>query len=57
MNIIDNAFNGKYSEFADEVKAELKTRLANHETIKNYTSVMQRIEDNKAAFKAIANRE
>lgn len=57
MNIIDNAYQGKYNDFADEVKTELKTRLANHETVKNYTSVLQRIQDNQAAYKAIANRE
>ena len=56
MNIIDNAYQGKYDDFANEVKAELKERLANHETVKNYMNIMQRIHDNKEAFKSISER-
>lgn len=56
MSKIDLAYNGKYSEFADEIKSELKSKLADNQTIKDYFSVLDRIHANKDSYRAITNR-
>lgn len=56
MSKIDLAYSGKYSEFADEIKSELKAKLADNQTIKDYSTVLDRIHANKASFKEITNR-
>lgn len=57
MDILDLVNQGKYNEFADNVKTQLKQALSQHDSIKEYSQKIQVIHDQKNAFKAITNRD
>jgi len=50
---IDNAVEKKYSDFSDAVKTELRTKMANHDTSKQYASDYDKIQDMKDLFSQI----
>lgn len=52
--IIKLATAGKYTEFSDIIKEELKTKLSNHEVMKNYSNSVEQIKKFKDQFKAIS---
>jgi len=56
-NVIDLAINKKYTEFSDAVKAELKSKISNHDISKKYTSDYDKIQQMKNIFSKINNPE
>ena len=50
---IKSAMAGKFTEFNKDIKAELHNRLASHETIVNYASEMNHIQELKSKFQEI----
>lgn len=54
MKSLDYVVSGDYSSFADTIKNEFKVKLSNDSTIKNYTHLVQQIQDRKNIFKMIS---
>lgn len=52
-NIINSAKDKKFTEFSDAVKTELKTKLAGNETVSQYTSDFEKIQQMKTMFSKI----
>lgn len=57
QEVISKATDKKYSEFSDAIKAELKTKMANHPDAKQYASDFDKIQDMKNMFAKISNSE
>lgn len=53
--VINKAVDKKYTEFSDAIKAELKTKMINHETSKQYASDYDKIQDMKQMFAKIGS--
>jgi len=53
--VINNAVDKKYTEFSDAIKTELKTKMINHETSKDYASDYDKIQDMKQMFAKIGS--
>lgn len=54
-DVINTALNGKYSEFSDAIKQELKTKMSSHDVSKNYCSEYDKIQNMKELFSKISN--
>ena len=52
--VVKNAVDGKYTEFSDAVKKELKTKMSNHEVSKKHVSNFDKIQNMKDIFKQIS---
>lgn len=52
-NIMQSVADKKYSEFSAAVKQEMLNKISNSETIKNYTSEFDRIQQMKSLFAQI----
>ena len=52
-NIIQAVADKKYSEFSTAVKQELLNKMSNTETMKNYTSEFDKIQQMKSLFAQI----
>ena len=52
--IIKLATAGKYTEFSEVIKEELKTKLSNHEVMKKYSADIDQIKKHKEQFKTIS---
>ena len=52
-NIMQAVADKKYSEFSTAVKQELLNKMANTETMKNYTSEFDKIQQMKSLFAQI----
>lgn len=57
MDVLDLVHQGKYNEFADNIKTQLKQVLSQNSAIKEYSKEIQVIQDQKTAFTAIAKRD
>lgn len=57
MDVLDLVYQGKYNEFADNIKTQLKQVLSQNSAIKEYSKEIQVIQDQKTAFTAIAKRD
>jgi len=49
-NIITLANEKKYTDFSDSVKSTLKSKLANHEVVSDYTDNLEKIAELKSAL-------
>ncbi len=56
-NIMQSVADKKYSEFSAAVKQEMLNKISNSETIKNYTSEFDRIQQMKSLFAQINKTE
>lgn len=52
-DILRHAEEGKFTEFSNAVKTELKSKLANNPVIKQHTDDYDKIQDMKASFAKI----
>lgn len=55
IEIMKSAADKRFTDFSSAVKQELKTKLANHSTVQNYTSEYDRIQNMKSLFSQINN--
>lgn len=53
IDVIRSASDKKFTDFSDAIKQELKSKLANHSTVQNYTSEYDRIQNMKSLFSQI----
>lgn len=54
MDIIDLAKEGRYNDFANEVKEQLKTKLASNEVVSSYIKEVEKIQSQKEIYKSIS---
>lgn len=52
---IQDAMDGKYSNFADVVKSELQNKVANHDISVDYQETYDNIQNNKSIYMQITN--
>ncbi len=52
-NFMQSVADKKYTEFSTAVKQEMLNKISNSETIKNYTSEFDRIQQMKSLFAQI----
>ena len=52
--ILDTAKDGKFSEFSDAVKQELKQKLSSHKVTKQYVSDYDKVQQMKTLFADVA---
>lgn len=53
MDIIDLAKEGRYNDFADAVKEQLKQKLSSNEVVSSYIQEVEKIQAQKDIFKSI----
>lgn len=53
--ILDLAYNKKFTDFSKAVKQELHNKLNNHKVTKKYVSDFDKIQDMKKSFKQISD--
>ena len=53
QSIIDLAVQKKYSDFANAIKSNLRTKLKNHEEIQTFSTEYDRMQDLKSKFAQI----
>lgn len=51
--ILRSAEDGKFTDFSNAVKQELKNKLSNNKDVQDYKSDFDKIQDMKAAFSQI----
>lgn len=54
MDIIDLAKEGRYNDFANEIKEQLKTKLASNEVVSSYIREVEKIQSQKEIYKSIS---
>lgn len=54
MDIINLAKEGRYNDFANEVKEQLKTKLASNEVVSSYIKEVEKIQSQKEIYKSIS---
>ena len=54
MDNLELVHQGKYNEFADNIKTRLKQSLSQNSIVKEYIKEIQRIQKQRDAFSAIA---
>jgi len=55
--VIDSAIEKRYTDFSKSIKAELHRKLASHETVKNYVTDFDKIQNMKSSFANIGSAE
>ena len=54
MDTINLVKEGRYNDFANEVKEQLKAKLASNEVISSYIKEVEKIQSQKEIYKSIS---
>lgn len=54
MDIIDLTKEGRYNDFANEVKEQMKAKLASNEVVSSYIKEVEKIQAQKEIYKSIS---